>query len=210
MVAPLQQESSPAETRRLLLAAAGQVFADAGFRNATVREICNRAGANIAAVNYHFGDKETLYLAVLKESYRLAVEKYPPRLDLPAHATPEQRLHAFVHSLLLRIFSQGRHTWHGRLMAREMIDPTGALDAMIRDEIQPMAASLDGIVRDLLGPTASPAAVRLSAMSVVSQALFYHHCRPVVTRLYPEMTFDEPALRQLADHITRFARSHAI
>ena len=53
--------ANPAETRRQLLEAAGAVFAEAGYRDATVREICRRAHANIAAINYHFGDKEKLY-----------------------------------------------------------------------------------------------------------------------------------------------------
>ncbi|MGA9754367.1 MAG: TetR family transcriptional regulator, partial [Desulfobaccales bacterium] len=53
------------ETRQRLLEAAGEVFAKKGFRNTTIREICRRARANLAAVNYHFGDKERLYLAVL-------------------------------------------------------------------------------------------------------------------------------------------------
>ena len=205
MVAPIQQDSSSAETRRQLLEAAGHVFADVGFRNATVREICNRAGANIAAVNYHFGDKKTLYIAVLKESYWLAVEKYPPSLGLAAKATPEQRLHAFVLSLLLRIFSEGRHSRYGRLMAREMIEPTGALDAMMEDEIQPMADTLNSVIQSILGRSAQIDLIRLCGMSVVSQALFYHHCRPVVLQLCPGMKFDEPGLRQLADHITRFS-----
>ena len=205
MVAPIQHESSPAETRRQLLEAGGHVFAEVGFRNATVREICNRAGANIAAVNYHFGDKKTLYIAVLKESYRLAVEKYPPHLGLADQATPEQRLHAFVLSFLLRIFTEGRHSRYGRLMAREMIEPTGALDSLMKDEIHPRADTLNDIVQGFLGAEAIPGAVRLCAMSVVSQVLFYHHCRPVVMKLYPDMTFGEPSLRQLADHITRFS-----
>ena len=54
-----------AATRRELLDAAAEVFGEAGYRNATVREICRRAGANIAAINYHFGDKEKLYADVL-------------------------------------------------------------------------------------------------------------------------------------------------
>ena len=48
------------ETRERLLEAAGEVFAERGFREATVRGICKRANANNAAVNYHFGEKEEL------------------------------------------------------------------------------------------------------------------------------------------------------
>ena len=69
-------DTSHAETRRQLLEAAGEVFAEAGYRDATVREICRRAGANIAAINYHFGDKEKLYAEVLRYSHGKALEKY--------------------------------------------------------------------------------------------------------------------------------------
>ena len=55
-------------TRNKLLEAAGQVFAEHGYHSATVREICMRAGANVAAVNYHFGDKLELYTEVLRRS----------------------------------------------------------------------------------------------------------------------------------------------
>src|SRR3954469_25958549 len=184
------EAADQAATRRELLEAASEVFAEVGFRAATVREICQRAGANIAAVNYHFGDKERLYRAVLKETCRTALEKYPADFGLPPKATPEQRLRAFVHSFLLRIFSQGPGSRHGKLMAREMIEPTGALDAIVKEDVGPMAAVLTSIVGDLLGPGADPEKRRLCGMSVVSQVLFYHHCRPVVVRLFPGMKFN--------------------
>lgn len=192
-------------TRRQLLEAAAEVFAEAGFRTATVRQICQRAGANIAAVNYHFGDKEELYRQVLKETYQTAIQKYPADFGLPPKATPEQRLRAFVHSFLLRIFSAGPSARHGKLMAREMIEPTGALDAIVKENMRPMADVLRAITGDLLGPKADEETKRLCAMSVVSQVLFYHHCRPVVTRMFPDMKFNEAGIEKLTTHITRFS-----
>src|SRR5882672_8263904 len=98
-----EPELPPAQdqTREQLIEAATEVFARAGFRAATVREICQKAGANIAAVNYHFGDKESLYAEVLRHALHRARQKYPPDLGLGPKATPEERLHAFVHSFLL-------------------------------------------------------------------------------------------------------------
>src|SRR4030095_12192205 len=74
------------ETRQRLLEAAGEVFAARGFRAATVREICQRAQANLAAVNYHFGDKERLYAAVLQYTFHCA-EPFPLDLGLGVEAT---------------------------------------------------------------------------------------------------------------------------
>ena len=196
---------APDQTREQLIEAAAEVFARAGFRAATVREICQKAGANIAAVNYHFGDKETLYAEVLSHALQHARHKYPPNLGLGPKATPEERLHAFVHSFLLRIFDHGPHAYHAKLMAREMVEPTTALDRLVRDEIGPMAKTLMEIVRSLLGRAASDAQVRRCGMSVVSQVLFYHHCRPVVARLFPDLKFKGKEIEELARHITRFS-----
>ena len=192
-------------TRRHLIEAAAEVFAEVGFRAATVRQICDKAGANIAAVNYHFGDKEELYKAVLRDTYVCAVQKYPADFGLPAKATPEQRLRAFVRSFFLRLFSEGPSARHGKLMAREMIEPTSALDVVVREGMRSMSTVLLSIMDDLLGRKAGDETRRLCAMSVVSQVLFYKHCGPVVTRMFPEMKFDEAALEQLTAHVTRFS-----
>jgi AcrR family transcriptional regulator len=198
--------ASHAETRRQLLEAAGEVFAEAGYRDATVRDICRRAGANVAAVNYHFGDKETLYLEVLRYAHGRALEKYPPLLNVPADAPPEKKLRAFVHSLLLRIFDKGPTAWHGRIMLREMIEPSAALDSLVEERMRPMASQLWQIVADILDCPLNHERVRLCAFSVVSQCVFYHHCRPVMSRLFPKQEpLDAAGIERLADHITRFS-----
>jgi TetR/AcrR family transcriptional regulator, regulator of cefoperazone and chloramphenicol sensitivity len=199
------RHTDQSKTRQQLLDAAAEVFAQRGFEVATVREICEKAHANIASINYHFRDKETLYTEVLKYALHRAHVKFPSALGLKPNATVEDRLRAFIQSFLLRIFEEGPQAWHGKLMLREMIKPTAALDALVDAEIRPMAGRLQAIVRDLLGKKAKPAEVRLSAMSIVSQILFYHHCRPVIIRMFPDLKFGPREIERLAEHITEFS-----
>lgn len=196
------------KTRQRVLEAAVEVFAERGYRKATVRDICERANANVAAVNYHFHGKEGLYTSVLLYAHQCACEKYPPQIGLGDNATLEQRLQAFVRSLLLRIFDEGRHAWHGKLMSREMFEPTPALEALVENNIRPLALQLESIVSGLLGDAqANDKQVRLCTMSIVAQCVFYHHARPVVNCLYPKQKYTRQDVEQIASHITRFSLS---
>lgn len=197
-----------AETRQRLLEAGGEIFAENGFHKATVRDICGRAGANVAAVNYHFGDKEGLYRATLRHYLRLAFEKYPPDMGLAPGATADQRLAAFVRSFLFRVLGEGAPAWHGKLMSREMIEPTGALDELIDEIVRPHAMRLAGILRELLGPAraADEALIRRCVFSIVGQCIFYHHAAPVVERLFPGQRRGGTAeIEVLAAHVTQFS-----
>src|SRR5262249_39562826 len=138
------------ETRQRLLEAAGEVFAKHGFRDATIREICEKAKANVAAVNYHFGDKEELYASVFDYARTCAVAQFD---GLVAQTTsPEARLRTFVHAVLTRFFDEGRPAWLGKLVAQEMIEPTKALDSLINAQIRPNSERLRALVRELVGP----------------------------------------------------------
>ena len=193
------------ETKQRLLEAAGEVFAEQGFRNATVREICKRADVNIAAVSYHFHEKESLYSAVLQHLASVAIRKYPPTLGLNGEASPEERLAAFVKSFLFRTLDEGRPAWHGRLMAREMAEPTPAFDELVKTVCQPLHDRLQSIVREILGEAATEEVVRLSAASIIGQCLFYHHSRPVIAKLTPEQRYGKEDIERLAEHITGFS-----
>jgi AcrR family transcriptional regulator len=192
------------DTRERLLRAAGEIFAEQGFRSATVREISRRANVNVAAVNYHFRDKEGLYSSVLRYTLDSAVKKYPLELGLKTGGTPEETLHAFVRLLLSRVLDDGRPSWHGKLMAREFIEPTAALDQMIEEAIQPLYQSLSAILRDLMGSSVNEEEVRMCLMSIVGQCIYYFHVRPVIEKIY-QREFGPKDLEQLSEHITRFS-----
>jgi AcrR family transcriptional regulator len=202
---PVKSAATHDETRQALLEAAGGVFAEHGYRDTTVRRICERAGANVAAVNYHFGDKLNLYLEVLRQAHAQSLGKYPPDMGVKATAPPEERLRAFVRSFLFRIFDTGPTAWMGKLMAMEMVNPSAALKTLVEERFRPMAELLSGIVSEMLGPEASPAEVRLCGFSIMSQCVFHVHCRSVVEELYPEQQFQLKDVDRLADHIIRFS-----
>jgi TetR/AcrR family transcriptional regulator, regulator of cefoperazone and chloramphenicol sensitivity len=197
-------DSRQFHTRRRLLEAAGEVFAERGFRAATIRDICKRADANIAAVNYHFGDKDGLYAAVLTFAHRSAVEEFP--IDAAPGSSAEQRLFHFVHAMLRRMLNTGRPAWHGKLMAREMVEPTAALDLLVKDSIRPQSLLLEGIVRELLGPDVDADRVHKASFSVVGQCVFYRHCKEMLHRLSPQFDAAGSAhIEALARHIAEFS-----
>ena len=193
-----------AVTRRIL-DAAGPVFAERGFRDATVRDICRRAHVNIAAVNYYFGGKQRLYAATLKHGAQVALAKFPPDAGLRAGASPKEALYVFVWSFLWRFLEMGAPEWHGKLCAREMVEPTAALDDLVREVIVPLSRRLHGIVRALLGPRASEDRVQRAQLSIVGQCLLYHHQRPVLERLFGPQQPSARNIERLARHITEFS-----
>lgn len=82
-------------TKIRLLDAAVDVFSERGFENGFIREIVDRADANIAAINYHYGSKDQLAEAVLDFALSgvLAAEARP-------EADPAERLRSLVGDLL--------------------------------------------------------------------------------------------------------------
>lgn len=197
------------DTKAKLIEAAGEVFARHGFRSATVRDICRRAGTHVGAVNYHFRDKEGLYATVLEHTYQSARKKYPPDFGLRDSPTPEEKLRAFIHSFLLRLLDEGFPAWHGKLIAQEIVDPTDALDRLLQSSIRPIFIYLTDILYELLGearPTKGEESdgIFLCSMSIVGQCLQHFTARRVIALLRPK-SFDPADIERIADHITRFS-----
>lgn len=193
-------------TRERILEAAGEVFAERGYRDATVREICARAGANLASINYHFGDKERLYAEVFERA-RCTSNEAIERLAALAGQPPEVRLSAFVTAFLSKLLDRGRPTWHAKLMSREMIEPTSVLDRMIEQSIRPQWEMLCGVVSELMGVPARSHAAAMAAASVMGQCLHYHHTREVGARLCPGFYDREQIIAEVAQHVTAFSLS---
>lgn len=202
---PTANDAHSEATRQRLLAAAGEIFALQGFRGATVRQICRRARANVASVNYHFGDKAGLYAEALKYAHTCASDKFPVDRGLPPDAAAVAKLEGFVRAFLQRQFDEGRTAWLTQMMQREMMEPTLALNALVAQQFRPQFDRLLAIVRDLLGKQVSHRQAQWAAMSVIGQCLFHTLARPVIERLTPEAKYTAKDVAELTAHITRFS-----
>ncbi|MBI1348749.1 DUF1956 domain-containing protein [bacterium] len=192
------------DTKRRLLNTAGQIFADKGFEAASIREICQQAEANIAAVHYHFGDKKQLYVATVRLA-QCAQSDEIPFPELPADMPAAQRLRTFVGTMFERMLSADRPKWHLQLMLRELSYPTEACEAIVHDYIRPMADSLRTILAELL-PGDMPEPERWQVgFSIVGQVLFYYVHQPIIRLLIGDEAYRNLTVDTLADHVTRFS-----
>ncbi len=158
-----------ARTRGKLLAAAGEIFAGKGFRDATVAEICRKAGTNVAAVNYHFGSKETLYREAWRHAFVRSIEAHPPDGGVAAGAPVEERLRGQVSALLHRIADENNREF--RFMQREVTNPTGLLKEVMREAFRPLQERTRDLVRELLGPKATEQDAQFCEVGIISQCI---------------------------------------
>jgi AcrR family transcriptional regulator len=187
------------DIRHRLLLAAGEVFAEFGYQNATVRDICARAGANIAAVNYHFGGKDELYAAVLEQQFSDTVMRFP--LDLPAGSGPADALRMFVRVTVQRMLTDASTAWQNQLIFREITDPTAHLDTIANRFMRPHFAVLRQLIGALLGPHVPEHRHRMLALSVMGQIVFYKIGRHAVARVAPEQGTGPEEREQIAEHV---------
>ena len=192
-----------AGTRARLLESAGPIFAEKGRDGATVREICERAGVNVASINYHFGDKESLYVEVVRHARRQRETAYPYPDE--SQTAPDQWLARFVEALLRRLMEPGT-PWQVRLLMREVLEPTSACATLVDDYFRPDFDRLLHVIRQIAGPNEPASECRRMAMSVVGQCVFYRVSEHILRRLFPseDWACDDP-IKPLARHIARFS-----
>jgi AcrR family transcriptional regulator len=194
----------PEDTRSKLLDAAGQVFAESGFQAATVREICSRAGVNIALVNYHFGDKLELYTEVLRHSVGAPGNGI---IDQAAgrKAPPEAAFRELIHAMLVRVCRADRPGWHFQLMMHEFAQPTPAMASVINETMRPVYDRFRELIGGMLGLPPDHEQVRLATHSVIAQVVHYAHGRHVISRVWPELELNPKRIMQIATHIADFS-----
>jgi TetR/AcrR family transcriptional regulator, regulator of cefoperazone and chloramphenicol sensitivity len=190
-------------TRDRLLDVATGLFAENGFKRVTVRQIAESARANVAAVNYHFGDKQGLYDTIVDTVIAAMKATNEAAFEAGRELSPEEQLRAFVHVWLSQVTRSPRHLWIHRLLNRELEEPTGALERVFKEVIEPRNEHLAAIVSRLTGLSQRDPRILRAIVSVLGQCLIF--ARPVPVRAPARWQGIARDVDAVADHITEFS-----
>ncbi len=147
-------------TRKKILTAAESLFAQHGYAGVSLRQITVAAKVNLAAVNYHYYDKESLYREILTQRLKQINRR---RLDMLAEA--ESRAGAGPVSLTDIIDALARPLFvscetysaaSARLLGRLLTERQPFTDDLLRTEFQPVMTRFGQAVRRHT-PSLSPA-----------------------------------------------------
>ena len=192
------------DTREKLLAAAGEIFAEKGFSDATVAEICGRAEANIAAVNYYFGTKEALYQETWRHAFAESIKVYPPDGGVSRTAPAAERLRGQMRALILRIADAGNREFY--IAQREFANPTGLLKEVMKSALIPLHQQTLAVVKEMLGPEADEQQAMFCETCILSICLHPMLMRQA-RRKAESIAAPNPVadLEAFIDHATKFA-----
>jgi AcrR family transcriptional regulator len=202
----MTDQTTPTKAR--ILSSAGIIFGKKGFKDATIREIARAAKVNIAAINYHFRDKEGLYGAVLEDVFHTGFTRFPATLATGADADPEQRLQAFIRAMFYRL--QSREGWggmagQGRLIVRELLDPSPAFEMVLDKYVKPHKDLLLTIIVDIMQTDPGPEKLMPCAISIIGQCIYYALASTVIRKISADSAPTEDNLDQLADSVWLFS-----
>ena len=193
-------------TRPELLEAAGHVFAEKGFDRATGKEICERAGANAAAINYYFGGMEGLYAEVLDEANRRLLPVEAVSAAIAGKPNARAKLQAIIELGVERLTSPISSSWVFRVLSREIIAPSPALETMLEEQAVPKARIAKSIVAELMHLPEEHPAVARGCISILAPLLvLFVADRRNLKRMFPNLGFSPDDAKALARHTFNFA-----
>ena len=213
------QRDRGAETRQRLIEAALDVFGRFGFEGATTRQIADQAGANLAAISYHFGSKEALHVAVAEYiagrimalvGQALATAGAPEAFASP-HAA-RAALFSMIEAFADTILGEAEAEQWARFIVREQMQPTQAFDVIYRfmGSAHELATRL---VAAALGKGAADETVQLRVFALLGQVLVFRVAQELVLRRMDWRAIGEAERtkikRVIVDHINAILDAEA-
>jgi AcrR family transcriptional regulator len=190
-------------TRDALIEAATAIFADKGFEGGSVRLITEKAKANQAAINYHFGGKEGLYREVLRRALHAFDEFVPFEEDELADIDPEEALRVFLRQQLLPLAKRNQVSRYLRIFNWEVLQRTPVFHELLASERIPTLAIAQALVRKFLPANARPEEIMVVTIWLTNQAFIFVRNYDYLSQPPANLKVDEAFLARLVEMLSR-------
>ncbi|MFA7172057.1 MAG: TetR/AcrR family transcriptional regulator [Kiritimatiellia bacterium] len=161
----LMEKKSEITKERILLVAA-ELFAGHGFQGTTHQMICSQAEVNIAAINYHFGNKETLYLKVWKYLFALGMQNYQEFVN--DADSPEEQLRSFIKWRVRSVIAAGPRGYLSQIFRREMNKPSPVFDQIQVLYLNEKRAWFYALISKIVGHDLDASTITMAAFCIHS------------------------------------------
>lgn len=175
-------------TRAALVRAALDLFGDKGFDATSTREIAAAAGANIAAIAYHFGGKDGLRIACADFVAATLGEVFAggigdaERIDTLSPEAARGLLARVVGVMIDGIVARDAVRPVARFILREMFEPSAAFESLFAGVMGPTHRKACLVWSRATGAPAESEGTRLAVFAVIAQVLYFRVARPAVLR----------------------------
>jgi AcrR family transcriptional regulator len=195
-------------TRERILDEAEALFANSGYHAVSVREITKAAGCNLAAVNYHFGNKQNLYFEVFRSRWLPRANRVHRfiRKSLKANGnpSPDAVVQSLAQAFLEGPMSEDERINHHKLIFGELAKPTDAFELVAGQVLRPLFNNLLADLRAVMPSKIEEEQAALNAFSILAMVLYFNFARPLITSFLVGNDQDGFNAR-LVDHIVQFS-----
>ncbi|MDO9515109.1 MAG: TetR/AcrR family transcriptional regulator [Syntrophales bacterium] len=206
----MSPDNKSATTRNRLLEVAEALFAQKGYDAVSVREITNAARCNLAAVNYHFGNKKTLYMHMFRERWMSRAQRiltcFEENLAGRDETSSSSVIQALAEAFIKGPLTDEERLYHFQLMTRELIKPTDAFEMVATETMRPFLEKLGQRLKPCLSDTGDEERTLLNILSIISMVIYFNFARVPVSKIIGH-AYDEPFKDRLVQHIVQFSLS---
>jgi AcrR family transcriptional regulator len=195
----------PEGTRRALIEAGLRLFGQQGFAATSVRQLATEAGANIAAIAYHFGSKDGLRLACAGEFGRRLGAAMIAASGTTIATAEEARaeLHRLVRGIAGFLLGDEGASEVVPFMLRELADGGPGVGAVYTGFAEPTHRRLCALWGLATGTDPETATTRLAVFTLVGQLMYFRIGHTVVARRMGWVSIGAAETGQIADRIIR-------
>lgn len=197
----------PQGTKRDIVVAAGELFAEHGLEGASVRTIAKKAGVHIAAINYHFGSKENLYLETLRYVVLCGGDVRPGWVPLDdARMNSTEGLIEIIHEVVKEhfeaYFSPDHPEWHVKLIFRSFLEPSQPMHVLTEELFKPDQEALRELFHRAR-PDLTALQTRLWAITLTGQIAMFLFCKAPILTILAKDTYDPEFIEAAARHVAQ-------